>query len=85
MRKEIYTISTGSGLQERAAALLTDVANRFTCSVTIEYSGRSLNCKSFLSVLSLAIPEGASVGFICEGSDEDAAIMALAKFCNQTT
>lgn len=84
MRKEIYTISTGSGLQERAAAILTDVANRFACNVIIEYSGRSLNCKSFLSVLSLAIPDGASVGFTCEGSDEDAAMLALEKFCNQT-
>lgn len=84
MRKEVYTISTGSGLQERAAAVLTDVANRFACSVTIEYSGRSLNCKSFLSVLSLAIPEGATVSFTCEGSDEDKAISALEKFCNQS-
>lgn len=82
MRKEIFTIATGTGLQERAAALLTDVANRFTCNITIEYSGRKLNCKSFLSVLSLAVPEGTDVAFTCDGNDEDAAITALEKFCN---
>lgn len=85
MRKEIFTIATGSGLQERAAALLTDVANRFSCNITIEYSGRKLNCKSFLSVLSLAIPDATDVTFTCDGNDEDAAIIALEKFCNHPT
>lgn len=85
MRKEIFTIATGSGLQERAAALLTDVANRFSCNITIEYLGRKLNCKSFLSVLSLAIPDETDVTFTCDGNDEDAAITALEKFCNHPT
>lgn len=83
MRKESFTIKNGVGLQERAAAMLTDVANRFSCSVTIEYSGRKLNCRSFLSVLSLAVPNGATVSFSCDGIDEDEAILALQKVCDQ--
>lgn len=82
MRTEDFIISNEIGLQERVAAKLTDVANSYACSVTIEYQGRKLNCKSFLSVLSLAIPHGSTVRFYCDGSDETDAIEAIKQTCN---
>lgn len=84
MKTENFVISNEIGLQERAAAKLTDVANRFACSITIEYNGRKLNCKSFLSVLSLAVPCGSTVTFSCDGNDEMAALKALKETCSMS-
>lgn len=81
MKTEDFIISNEAGLQERAAAKLTDVANSYNCNVTIEYQGRRLNCKSFLNVLSLAVPCGSTVTFSCDGIDEAEAIEALKQAC----
>ncbi|WP_078543957.1 HPr family phosphocarrier protein [Litchfieldia alkalitelluris] len=72
-----------TGLQARPAALFVQEANRFRADVFLEKDGKKVNAKSIMGLMSLAVSSGTTINLITEGTDEEEALEALAKFVEQ--
>jgi catabolite repression HPr-like protein len=69
-----------AGLQARPAALFVQEANRFQADIFMEKDGKTVNAKSIMGIMSLAIGAGCKVTITTEGSDETAALEALVAY-----
>ena len=76
-------VNLKTGLQARPAALFVQEANRFASDIFLEKDGKKVNAKSIMGLMSLAVSNGAVIQLIAEGSDEQEAVEALAKFVEQ--
>lgn len=65
------------GLHARAAAQLVKLANRFASDVMIEKDGETVNAKSIMGILMLAAVCGSTITVRIEGTDAEAAMMAI--------
>jgi phosphocarrier protein HPr len=65
------------GLHARAAAKLTQTANRFTAEVWLSRSGRRVNAKSIMGVMMLAAGKGTIVTIQADGGDAADALAAI--------
>ena len=74
--KEVV-INNQVGLHARPATFFIQKANEFKSSIWIEKEERKVNAKSLLGVLSLGIVKGTDISIGAEGSDEEAAVIAL--------
>ena len=72
-------IKNSVGLHARPATFFIQKANSFKSSIWVECGDRRANAKSLLGVLSLAIVKGTDITLIADGSDENAALDALAE------
>ncbi|WAH36594.1 HPr family phosphocarrier protein [Alicyclobacillus dauci] len=68
------------GLFARAAANFVQAANRFRSEVFLEKDGRTVNAKSIMGVMSLAVASGQMIVVRANGSDEEQAATQLAQF-----
>lgn len=76
----IITIDHPAGLHARPAARFVTLAARFPCSITVRKlngSKPSVNAKSALSVLTLAVNQGDTVEIVAQGDQAQEAISAL--------
>jgi len=71
-------VNTQVGLHARPATFFIQKATEFKSTVWIEMDERRVNAKSLLGVLSLGIVKGMEINLIADGSDEVAAVDALA-------
>lgn len=69
-----------NGLQARSAALFVQAANRFHAEIFIEKDGKTVNAKSIMGIMSLAIGTGCHLTIKAEGSDAEAALEALTAY-----
>lgn len=83
MQEKSVTIHNPSGLHARPAALLVQTAGRFTSDVQIEKDGKSVNAKSVLGVMSLAVSPGSQIVIRADGADEQEAVDALMELIHQ--
>ena len=67
------------GLHARPATFFIQKANEFKSTIWVEKEERRVNAKSLLGVLSLGSMGGAQIRILAEGSDEEAAVNALAE------
>lgn len=65
------------GLHLRPIRLLVDVANAFSADIVISEGDRTVNGKSFLEVMSMAVPQNTKLTFRAVGDDAEAAIAAF--------
>ena len=65
------------GLHARPATFFIQKANEFKSSIWIEKEDRKVNAKSLLGVLSLGIVKGTEIDVGADGTDEEAAVLAL--------
>lgn len=72
-----------TGLQARPAALFVQEANRYSADIFLEKSGKKVNAKSIMGIMSLAIGEGGEVTLTAEGNDEQEAIASLTAFTDK--
>ncbi len=63
----------------RAAALLVQNANKYSCRLTIRHGEREFNCKSMMGLISMAIYEGQEVTITGTGLAEAEAVENLCK------
>lgn len=77
MLEQTVVISNPSGLHARPAAILVQQAGRYTCSVKLRKGEKTVDAKSILGVLSLAVSQGQQITLIAEGEDEAEAIQGL--------
>ncbi|MDF2700248.1 MAG: Phosphocarrier protein of system [Haloplasmataceae bacterium] len=72
-----FTVSDEAGLHARPATVLVNAASKFSSELFLEYTGRKVNLKSIMGVMSLGIRQGAQITIIAEGEDEEQAIQAI--------
>lgn len=76
--KEIKVIVVDPvGLHARPATVAVNAANMFKSTVDITFRQRTVNMKSVMGVMSLAIPSQSEITISCEGEDEELALSAI--------
>lgn len=83
MAERKVTVNLRSGLHARPAALFVQQANKFSSEVFVEKAGKSVNAKSIMGIMSLAISNGAEIIIRAEGSDSDRAVETLAEMVSR--
>ncbi|MCL6454835.1 MAG: HPr family phosphocarrier protein [Alicyclobacillus sp.] len=79
MAEKRVVVKLRSGLLARPAALFVQEANRFSCEIFVEKDGKSVNAKSIMGIMSLAIAHGQEVVIKADGSDAEQAVSRLAE------
>ncbi|MGG0655133.1 HPr family phosphocarrier protein [Rummeliibacillus pycnus] len=79
MVEKQVAVKLKSGLQARQAALFVQEANRHNADVFLKKDDKTVNAKSIMGIMSLAIARGTSVTLSADGSDEEKALEKLVK------
>lgn len=79
MTERTVEIVNSLGMHARPAAQLVRLASGFQSEIEIAKDGMSINGKSIMGVMMLAAEFGSSVVVRATGSDETAAVEAIAK------
>ncbi|MBX6352898.1 MAG: HPr family phosphocarrier protein [Thermoflavifilum sp.] len=77
MREATVTIRNRSGLHARPASLLVQEASRFQSQLSLTKGDKTVDLKSILGVMSLAVMAGDTVTLRAEGPDEQEALTRL--------
>lgn len=78
MRTAEVTILSEDGLHARPASLFVREAGKFRSEITVTADGISVNGKSIMGLLTLALCSGAVVTIAADGIDEENAVQQLA-------
>ena len=78
MEKTI-TISSTEGLHAQLANKVVQVSNKFDVDLKLVYEHVTINAKSILSLMSLAVPHGKNVQVIAIGDEAEIAIQEIEK------
>ena len=65
-------------------SLFVQEANRFHADIFIEKDGKTVNAKSIMGIMSLAIGTGSMITITTEGSDAEEALEALVDMYNKS-
>ncbi|QRN41427.1 MAG: HPr family phosphocarrier protein [Neisseriaceae bacterium] len=76
IRKDIKIINK-LGLHARASSLFVQTASRFQSDVNVTFKGNTINGKSILGLMMLAVNQGSSITLEIEGIDEKEALFTL--------
>ena len=77
MEKKEFHIIAETGIHARPATMLVQAASKFSSDINIEFSGKSVNLKSIMGVMSLGVGQGADVTITADGDDAKEAITAI--------
>lgn len=77
MTQKEVVVKLRGGLFARAAANFVQAANRFRADLFMEKDGKSVNAKSIMGVMSLAVASGQEIIIRANGSDENQAVESL--------
>lgn len=80
MLEKSMKVQLKNGLEARPVAVLVQVANQHESSVYIETTGKKVNAKSIMGMMSLGLNSGEEVTVIADGKDEADAISSIEKF-----
>lgn len=78
MPRKDFTILNKLGIHARPAAQFVKMANRYQSVIMVEKDGEEVDGKSIMGLMMLAAGHGSTIGVSVEGSDEDAALDAIA-------
>ncbi|MBX6353081.1 MAG: HPr family phosphocarrier protein [Thermoflavifilum sp.] len=78
MAEQRVVVKLRTGLLARPAALFVQEANRFSSEIFVEKDGKSVNAKSIMGIMSLAIGHGQEITIRAEGTDAEQAVAQLA-------
>jgi phosphocarrier protein HPr len=79
MKKIDLIIVDEAGLHARPASNIVKEAGKYASKIELEYNGKTINLKSMLMILSLAIPQHSKITITIEGTDESVAIEQIEK------
>ena len=82
MLKQEIKIINKLGLHARASSKFTQTATQFSSEVWVTRKERRVNGKSIMGLMMLAAAQGATIELETDGSDEAAAMQALADLIN---
>lgn len=80
MLEKSMKIRLKNGLEARPVAVLVQVASQHESTVYIESTGKRVNAKSIMGMMSLGLNTGEEVNVIADGKDEEEAITSIEKF-----
>ncbi|MBR2275416.1 MAG: HPr family phosphocarrier protein [Lachnospiraceae bacterium] len=80
MKKEDVEIKLKNGLEARPIALLVQVATQYDSRIYIQMGEKRVNAKSIMGMMTLILSEGDVVSVSAEGTDEEAAVKAIADY-----
>jgi len=70
-------IKNKQGLHARPAALFVQIANKFTCDITIMKGKQKVNGKSIMGIMMLEAGSGSKVTVAAKGEDAEQAVKEL--------
>ena len=73
-------IQLANGLEARPVAMLVQVASQHDSTRYIPATGKRVNAKSIMGMMTLGLANGESVEVIADGADEEAAIASIENF-----
>jgi len=71
------TVTNRAGLHTRPASMIVKTASQFAADFFINKDGYEINGKSIIGVMTLAAEQGSTLTLVFDGSDEEAAAVAL--------
>lgn len=80
MKKTTVEIKLQNGLEARPVAMLVQVASKYESKIYLESTGKKVNAKSIMGMMSLGLDNGDQVTVSAEGTDEEAAVDAIEKY-----
>lgn len=83
MVTQSITIQNPSGLHLRPAGLLCKEALRYKSKVSFKVRSSTANAKSVLSVLGACVKCGDEIEFVCEGPDEENALVGMIRLVEE--
>lgn len=83
MVRQKLTIHNDMGIHLRPAGVIAEAAIRYNSSIMLIHQDKRVNSKSLLSILSLGIKSGFEIEVECDGSDEDAAMLAMIRVIHE--
>lgn len=84
MQNKTITVNIENGLEARPIALLVQEAGKFDSRIHLEIGTKKVNAKSIMGMMSLGLTNGDNLTIIADGSDEEAAVAALAEFLTES-
>ncbi len=78
MEKKVI-IKNESGLHARPAGLLVKKASEFESHIEMECSGKKINAKSIMGIMSLGVRKNSEIKIIANGEDAENAVDAIIK------
>lgn len=75
--EKLFKVTSQSGIHARPATLLVNAASKFNSEINLAYSGKTVNLKSIMGVMSLGIQEGSEIKITANGDDADQALAAI--------
>lgn len=80
MKNSTVEIKLQNGREARPVAMLVQVASKFESRIYLESTGKKVNAKSIMGMMSLGLDNGDQVMVTAEGTDEEAAVDAIEKY-----
>ena len=80
MKKATVEIKLQNGLEARPVAMLVQVASKYESNIYLESTGKKVNAKSIMGMMSLGLDNGEQVTVTAEGADEGEAVEASEKY-----
>ena len=79
MEKKDFHIIAETGIHARPATMLVQTASKFSSDINLEYSGKTVNLKSIMGVMSLGVGQNADVTITADGDDASDAMTAISE------
>lgn len=83
MAQQSVVIRLKTGLHARLAGLFVQTANRYFSDIFVEKENKTVNAKSIMGIMSLAISTGTSITITANGADAQKAVSALVKLVSK--
>ncbi len=81
MKQFVHTIKDPLGIHARPAGMIAKLAKTFAdTTITVSYDGKAAKASALMKLMSLGVKEGSEVTIVAEGTNEDAAIIAMSDF-----
>lgn len=78
MEKEIIIVST-AGLHAALASKIVRTASKYNVDIELIYKDKSVDAKSILGLMSLAVPSGENIRLVATGEKAEIAIKDIEK------
>lgn len=76
IRKDIE-INNRYGIHARPSSMICDLANTFSCAITIEKNGRTADARNIMSLILLTAEPKSTITITLDGEDEKEALAAF--------
>ena len=77
MKSKKIILENESGLHARPAAELAKLAAKYACNIELVVNEKKINAKSVIAIMAAGIKESTQIEIICDGQDEDEALIAI--------